>query len=61
LAEPAGSPERPNKNPPAPAPALDTKSILDHNRVWLRPDFKGLQSVSFQHVTGPKRIVEAFD
>jgi hypothetical protein len=39
---------------------LDEKSILDHNRAWLWPDLKGIRSVGFKHVSGPKRLVESF-
>ena len=40
---------------------FDAASILDHNRAWLRPEFKHLKSVSFRWATGPMRLVEAFD
>jgi hypothetical protein len=39
---------------------FDDRPILEHNRAWLQPELKGLRSVGFKHVSGPKRLVELF-
>jgi HEAT repeat protein len=39
---------------------FDAKPILEHNKAWLHPDLRHVESVSFDHVVEPVTIKERF-